>query len=248
MSQDNANHWDEIDDFLDGQQDPTSRKKFKNRLAEDTQLATDLNLQQQLRSGIAYGSRDDLKARLQQIHRETQSSGRVVSMRSRSNWKNWLSVAAVLVATVLGVVLWTQGGSAGSIDLFAQHYSPYALDLTQRGEALPTDLATLNDKYEQGDFVAATPLLQKALQKDPKNATLSLALAMSQWENGEQEAAQQALQTLFTHPLLSDQAYWYAGLFALQQGDQAQAKSYMQKIKTDSGKLYQQAQALLRKL
>lgn len=248
MDRDHNDYWDEIDDFLEGKQATDKRTTFRKRILQEPKLAADVDLQLSLHNGIAYsGSKQsELKKRLQQIHQETQSSSaKMMSLQPQNrNWQRWLSVAAVLAIVTLGVVFWTQQSVSGNQDLFAANYTPYAIDLMQRGKELPDLLSQLDANYSSGDFQAAAPLLEQALANDPNNASLALAQAITNWENGQQLIAQQQLEALFTHPLLKDQAYWYAALFALQNEQTDQAKSYLSKINTDSGKLYQQAKKL----
>jgi plasmid stabilization system protein ParE len=250
MDRDQDQYWDEIDDFLDRRQSSDKRKAFEKRMQQTAGLAADVKLQTSLRNGIAYGNREAFKDRLRLIQQETKGSqGKVVAMPAqRGKWKNWLSVAAVLAIATLGVLFWTQQSTIDQQALFAANYTPYALDLTQRGEELPDQLARLDASYSAGDFASAATLLDQALENDPSNASLALAKAIADWENDKPDTAQQQLEALFDHPLLKDQAYWYASLFALQKGQTEKAKAYLKEIKADSGSLYQQAINLLAQL
>jgi tetratricopeptide (TPR) repeat protein len=250
MNRDQDQYWEEIDNFLDRRHPADALKAFEERMQQSPQLAADVNLQRSLQHGVAYGSSKALKNRLRQIHQETQGSqSKIVSMSpKRRSWQTWLSVAAVLAVAALGVIFWIQRSGIDSKALYAANYTPYALNLTQRGEELPESLARLDASYSAGDFSSAATLLDQALEADPNNASLALAKAITSWENGQSEAAQKQLESLFDHPLLKDQAYWYAGLFALQKGKIENAKSYLSEIKTDSGNLYQRAVALLEAL
>lgn len=249
MNEKEDQYWDEIDDYLDGNLDQQAHEAFRQRLAEEGELAKDTLFQQEMRQGIAYGSQHDLRSRLQVIHEETvgQDNGqdaRIVPI-GRQLWLRWSAAAALLIGA-LGILFWIQQPPSAE-QLFAANYEVYQLDATSRGTADDPNRMALQ-AYEEQDYASAIRQLGNILQNEPENPTLQLALAISYWENGQHQQAQSAIKTLFNHPILKDQAYWYAALFALAEDKTEIAIEYLEQIPADSGQLHAKAAKLLKTL
>jgi hypothetical protein len=248
MDNKDERYWEQIDEYLDGEIRGEDRTAFRQRLSEEPVLAKDTLFQQQMRQGIAFGSQQALRSRLQTIHEETLGEGpeAVVSI-GRTLWLRW-AVAAAMILGALGILFWVQEKPSGPEELFAANYEVYELDYTTRspGEENPESLALAT--YRNRDYPAAIQQLERVLENDSENPSLQLALAISYWENKQPEQAQSTLRPLFDHPLLKDQAYWYAALFALAQDRKEQALEYLNKIAEDSGKIGRQAAELRQEL
>ncbi|WP_367390582.1 tetratricopeptide repeat protein [Lewinella sp. LCG006] len=247
MSEKEDHYWDEIDDFLDGHLDRQAHEAFQQRLANEPELAKDTLFQQEMRQGIAYGSQDDLRSRLQMIHEETvgQQTARIAPI-GRQLWLRWSAAAALLIGA-LGILFWLQQKPSPE-QLFAANYEVYQLDATTRGAEENEQHSKALKAYQQKDYTIAIEQLSNILQNDSENPTLQLALAISYWENGQPQQAQSAIKTLFNHPLLKGQAYWYAALFALAEAKPEAAASYLEKVPSDSGPLSVKAVKLLKQL
>ncbi|WP_020535526.1 tetratricopeptide repeat protein [Lewinella cohaerens] len=245
MSEKEDQYWNEIDDYLDGSLDQQAHKAFRQRLSEENKLAKDTLFQQEMRQGIAFGSQQNLRSRLQVIHEETIESNQEAKIVpiGRQLWLRW-SVAAGLLVGALGILFLLQQNPS-SQELFADNYEVYSLDPTSRsgGEENPAAMAL--EAYQQQDYTAAIKEFDHILQNEPEQPTLQLALAISYWENGQTEQAKSAIKTLFNHPILKDQAFWYAALFALAEDNPEAAVEYLEKIPTDSGQLHTKAAKLL---
>lgn len=249
MSEKEDQYWDEIDDYLDGNLDQQAHQVFRQRLADESELAKDTLFQQEMRQGIAYGSQHDLRSRLQVIHEETvggEAHEAKIAPIGRQLWLRWSAAAALLIGA-LGILFWIQQ-TPSSEQLFAANYEVYQFDATSRGpsDGDPSSLAL--QAYQEQDYATATKQLSNILQNEPENPTLQLALAISYWENGQREQAQSAIKTLFNHPILKDQAYWYAALFALAENKTEVAMKYLALIPADSGQLHAKAAKLLKVL
>lgn len=251
MSEHEDQYWEKIDDFLDGSMSDEDGSAFSQRLKQEEQLQKDLAFQLQLRQGIAYGSQSDLRERLGKIHQEFQQEGendtsaKIVPLGG-GMWRR-LSVAAGLLIGALTILFLIQQ-DADPTQLYASNYEPYTLNNTSRspGQDDPSSLAV--QAYDEGDYTIAIPRLEAALQADPQQADLQLALAISHWEAQDTEKAKEVLQPLLDHPILQDQANWYAALFSLSQEENEQAIQYLEKVKTSGGKLASKAEQLLKQL
>ncbi len=245
MSEKEDQYWNEIDDYLDGSLNQQAHKAFRQRLSEENKLAKDTLFQQEMRQGIAFGSQQDLRSRLQVIHEEivgNNQEAKIVPI-GRQLWLRWSAAAALLVGA-LGILFWLQQNPS-SQELFADNYEVYFLDPTSRsaGEEDPAMIAL--EAYQQKDYTTAIKEFGLILQNEPEQPTLQLALAISYWENGQAQQAKSTIKTLFDHPILKDQAYWYAALFALAEDQPEAAVDYLEKIPSDSGQLHSKAVKLL---
>ncbi|MEL6971928.1 MAG: tetratricopeptide repeat protein [Bacteroidota bacterium] len=248
MSGNEDQYWEKIDDFLDGQLPQEERQAFEVQLDKEEQLRKDLAFQHQLRQGIAFGSQGPLRARLNQIHAEYQTDegqandSKVVPI-GRGLMNRWIMAAGLLIGALTILFLIQQ--PANNSNIYASNYEPYALKNTTRspGQGDLTSLAV--EAYQAGNYEGAVPRLEDALEADSNQAPLQLALAISHWENGAQEDAQTALLPLLNHPLLKDQANWYAALFDLAADDVAAARAHLEVVATAGGGLGAKAEKLL---
>ncbi len=249
MSKKEDPYWDKIDDYLDGNLDQQAHEDFRQRLAAENELAKDTLFQQEMRQGIAYGSQQDLRSRLQVIHEETVGDNgqeaRMVPI-GRQLWLRWSAAAALLIGA-LSILFWIQQ-KPSTEQLFAANYEVYQLDATSRGPAADDPNSSALKAYQEQDYPSAIRQFGNILQNEPENPTLQLALAISYWENDQPQQAQSAIKTLFNHPILKDQAYWYAALFALAEDKTEVAIEYLEQIPTDSGQLHAKAAKLLKAL
>ncbi len=250
MSEQEDQYWEKIDDFLDGSMSPDEQTAFSSQVEKEEQLKKDVNLQQQLRQGIAYGSQLDLRSRLAGIHQEYQQSkdiqeGKVIPL-NRGMWTRWAAAAAMIIGA-LTILFLIQSDPTGP-ELFASNYEAYALKSTTRspGQDDITDLAV--QAYQAGDYDIAIARLQAALETDSEHAPLQLALAVSLWETGQTEEAIAALDPILDHPLLQDQANWYGALFQLAQDNTAAAKGHLEVVQQSGGMLKEKADVLLEQL
>jgi hypothetical protein len=245
MSEKEDQYWNEIDDYLDGSLNQQAHKAFRQRLSEENKLAKDTLFQQEMRQGIAFGSQQDLRSRLQVIHEEivgNNQEAKIVPI-GRQLWLRWSAAAALLVGA-LGILFWLQQNPS-SQELFADNYEVYSLDPTSRSASEEDPAMIALEAYQQKDYTTAIKEFGLILQNEPEQPTLQLALAISYWENGQAQQAKSTIKTLFDHPILKDQAYWYAALFALAEDQPEAAVDYLEKIPSDSGQLHSKAVNLL---
>ena len=245
MSEKEDQYWNEIDDYLDGSLNQQAHKAFRQRLSEENKLAKDTLFQQEMRQGIAFGSQQDLRSRLQVIHEEivgNNQEAKIVPI-GRQLWLRWSAAAALLVGA-LGILFWLQQNPS-SQELFADNYEVYSLDPTSRSASEEDPAMIALEAYQQKDYTTAIKEFGLILQNEPEQPTLQLALAISYWENGQAQQAKSTIKTLYDHPILKDQAYWYAALFALAEDQPEAAVDYLEKIPSDSGQLHSKAVNLL---
>lgn len=246
MSEQEDQYWEKIDDFLDGKLSTSDKQDFAAQLEQEEQLQKDVRLQKQLRQGVAFGSQLDLRSRLAGIQQEYEAEqapeAKVVPLK-RAMWTRYAAAAAMLVGAL--TILFLIQSPPSSTELFASNYEPYSLKSTTRSPGQDDAVNLAVQAYEAGDYDSAITRLKAALETDPRQAPLQLALAISLWESGQQAEAMAALEPIMDHPILQDQANWYAGLFNLASDDMEAAKQHLQVVVNSGGALGKAAADLL---
>lgn len=247
MSEQDDQYWEKIDDYLDGSLSQEEQKAFAEQIEGQEQLKKDIRLQQQLRQGIAFGSQLDLRSRLAGIHQEYQHTqdiqeGKVVPL-NRGMWTRWLAAAGMIIGAL--TILFLIQSDPTSADLFASNYEAYHLKSTTRSPGQDDIIDLAVQAYQTGDYEAAVSRIQAALEAEPGQAPLQLALAISLWETGQTEGALNALEPILDHPLLQDQANWYAALFHLAQDNTKAAVAHLEMVQQSGGALGEKARGLL---
>ena len=248
----NENQYEQMDRYLDGSMPKEEHQAFEAALEQDEQMQKALLLQRDLRAGITRLGHSAFRDRLRQIHEEEVGGHEapVVPLGSeRGLWRRWAAVAALLVAAV-GLLYWAVNQTElAPGDLYASHYEPYPLSLTQRGAPEQVAQQQAETAYLAGDYATALPLLQGLVQADPNDGELVLATAIAEWETGKTNEALTRLQTLENHPLLKDRAFWYQAMIHLKQDDRAAAKSALEAVIADEGsRLAEPARELITQL
>lgn len=248
----NENRYEQLDRYLDGTMTPEEHRAFEAALEQDKQMQKALLLQRDLRAGIDRLGHTALRDRLRLIHQEEvgEQEAPVVSLGSdRGLWRRWAAVAALLVAAV-GLLYWAVHQTALTPgDLYASHYEPYPLSLTQRGAPEQVAQQQAEMAYQSGDYSTALPLLHRLVQADPDDGELVLATAIAEWETGKTDEALTRLQSLEDHPLLKDRAFWYQGMIYLKQENWAGAQTALEAVAADEGSRFMEsAGELLEKL
>lgn len=234
----NENQYEQLDRYLDGAMPEEEHQAFEAALEQDEQMQKALLLQRDLRAGIDQLGHTALRDRLRQIHQEEVRGHEapIVPLRSdRGLWRRWAAVAALLVAAV-GLLYWAVNrNELAPGDLYASHYEPYPLSLTQRGASEQLAQQQAETAYLAGDYATALPLLQRLIQADPNDGELVLATAIAEWETGKVSEALTRLQGLEGNALLKDRAFWYQAMIHLKNEDWAAAKTALGTVAADEG-------------
>jgi thioredoxin-like negative regulator of GroEL len=100
--------------------------------------------------------------------------------------------------------------------------------------------------FERQNFAEASALLLAALDIEPDNQTIQLALGICQLELGENEKAKQTFSVI-DNPSCQEKAQWYLAMIFLKQRDVRNAQTILENIEVDEPN-YKAAQDILKKL
>ncbi len=239
--------FDNIDNYLLGMLSEKEEQAFLQEVAQDEELAQQLAQRERLISGIRHGGRGELKAELEGYHQKLNLQPAPPSKTLTRRLLPWIAAAASILLLLWA---WQSWSPPQTPNHYAQYYSPYDFPAALRqGEAQLADEAFQN--YEAGQYAAALPLFESALEHQPDQPILEMALAFCQLETGQMAAAQARFEKIYLAktPLLEEQAAWYLALLALRADDPQQAQQYLKPLAVNpQADHHQEAQALLQQL
>jgi tetratricopeptide (TPR) repeat protein len=224
-----------IDDYLDGKLPKPDLEQFEQVLRQDPELQEALAFQRALRDSLRTQwqnkeKQDTLKAQLQQIgadyfqgERNASHQRKPWSVVSVAWWK-----AAVVAASLAGIVWWQWPTPASEGDLYGQYRQfPAAAFVTQGSSDAALGQATAD--FNQGRYAAALPVLLSALKDSPDDAELRFFVALCQIETGDIDSAIAALKSL-ENSAWGEEAQWHLALAYLKKGDAAACQSVLKSI------------------
>ncbi|MCB0662676.1 MAG: hypothetical protein KDC24_08050 [Saprospiraceae bacterium] len=234
-----------IDLYLSGQLPEAERLAFETAMSTNTQLQQQVEEQAHLRGIIRSYGAHQLKKRLQKIEKESVPTTR------NPYWWLYLIIGLLLA----GLAYWliqSEEETQSPQQLYAAYYQPFQpLGLNTRDQEEESWGSRFLQVYQQKDYTTALQLFDQQPGTLSDNPQYTLMAAIANLETEQKAAAKQLFQqvTAATDPYFSDEAYWYLGLLALQEGNAEQAKSYLQKVADDNQSEFQKkAKELLKQL
>ncbi|MEM1321703.1 MAG: hypothetical protein AAGG75_15705 [Bacteroidota bacterium] len=236
-----------IDQYLRGKMSAQERQSFEERLAQDAELAGQLEQYKASTELLEHHADEQLRARVGRIHREMKAEAQPTKGASRRN----LLLALILLLAALLLIGWWFSRStspASPEQLYAQYHQSYPLSFTRRDSGDDSPLLRANQLYKQKAYDQALPLLQAELANDD-NPKLRFAVGLCQLETEQIPQALRNFQTLIdsNDPLYQQPARWYAALASLKNNDLSGTTRYLQAI-APSSPFHSQAQELLQQL
>lgn len=227
--------YEQIEAFLAGNLSGQELIDFEREMREDDDLRTEVELHRQLAAAVGGEQFHEFRAVLKQTDAEWKTQptagfgGRV---RSLSYWNVSLIAAAIVL---LGAMIWliSKPDPKTADMLFAAHFQPYEMVLTQRSTTIdrPVELNAAIAAYAEADYTAAETQFLQLAQAAPEEHLYQLYACVSSLAAGKNEAAIVCFTQLRAIPNLAEQAQWYLGLSYLQKGDNAAAKASLEGIK-----------------
>lgn len=243
-----AERYDQIERYLANKMAAQERSIFEKKLNTDKELRAELNLHNELGEVVKGEGFHKLRAVLKNTDAHWQAPNSTPSAKiiQHSFWKKIALVAAV---AVLGLFLWQLLPYNTPDELFATHFEPYPMVLTQR--SAPTDATgMLNNAitaYAEKDFAKAAAAFQELLTTNPNQPIYQLYSCVSELGLGQNDIAIPCFKNLQNIPNLQEQATWYLALSFLQKEDVASAKLAFESIQQGQYK-FSESQSLLSQL
>lgn len=259
MAQDfNQEH---IDLYLNKQLKGQTLSDFESRLSVDAEFKKEVETQAFLNRGINRFGADEMRNKLKKIRAEVLASSTPTEVESEAKtakvlplnerkkvrpFLRWSIAASIVLAMGAAFYFFINNNTVAPDKLYAAYYKPYNETITSRGNDTNTLINQASQLYQGKDYEAALPLFMEALQIEPNNAEIQLALGICQLETNQSEKANQTF-TSITNPLYKEQAQWYLAMNFLKQSDLESAKTTLSEIQSGDFN-YNKAQEILEAL
>ncbi len=250
------NYESQIDAYLLGELLGAERSEFEQALAQDPELAQQVEEQRLLMEGLQFHGNEQLRARLKNIHQQAETTATETSEKTNAKVRRFplrtlLTAAATLALLIIATLLLRTGPASGP-EIFAQHYDAYSLSLTNRSEpGVDENLAQIDELYAQGNYEAILPLVRQVLPTRPNDPLLKMAGGIAALESKQYQEAIRYFQAIRQEPdsPLADQATWYLALTHLRQDSKNLARHLLEKLasRPDADR-HQEAQQVLEEL
>lgn len=210
---------DKIDDFLLDRLSQADRQAFEEELEADQDLAKQVKLQQQIMGGLAVIGREQFKARLQRIKKETMSESpkQAGTHTGMARWIWWL--VGLLVASLLTLLLWKRANTTADPNaIYADLFEVYEAPSVQRDLENQALIETLTTHYREGAYQVFIDSFALHRDKFSTYPELLLSLGISYLQMGQSTLAAEAFLKVEQgdYPAYHDHARWYRILAALQ--------------------------------
>lgn len=244
-----------IEAYLEGRLDTNEAAEFEQRLAQDSELAAQLQLRQQMEAHLLHRAElPAFKEKLNTIGKDFFEHPPAVPYEAnpeKQASKSWWILAALLLLGLLGYLafFYFQPSQLQPDELYNKAIAArMELQLTQKSGTNELPVLDLQNAYNQGRFQEALPLLDLYLTANPTDNAVYLAKGISLLETGQINEAQHIFEKLQTGAsLYQDAGTWYLALSYLKMKDLSEAKKALHAIPTSST-YYAQSRDLLRGL
>ncbi len=226
--------WSDIERYLQDRMSAEERQAFETEINANPELKAELTLHHSLHTIL--GNPVERKYRTTLL--QTSSQWHERNPVSRPRWtlpvRAFISIAAVLLVVIM-ITTWYDRES--STDVFAQHFEPYTMILTERaiGDTAQTSklLSQAIAQYHSGRFESAANTFTQLRNAGMDEVTIQFYEAVSLLGSGNHAEATPRFQDLLERPdhLLKEQSRWYLGLALWQGGKTEEAMNVFQSIK-----------------
>lgn len=240
--------------YLEGDMELQEKESFEASVQTDTELkeliAEYKNVHQTLKMKIAPSETDrQVEATLSLLNQQyfglepgmetvRQPAARVFSIKP---YIKWMSVAAILV---IGLLVWAPWSSS----LYEKYAISKEMSVVERGEGDKNNLEIAADFYNEGNFAAASGILQKEYALKPDHSQVAYYYGVSLVELNKIEEARTILIKIYAgESVFKFDAAYYVALSYLKQKNNQEALTWLAKIPPGTSN-YENAQALTKKL
>jgi tetratricopeptide (TPR) repeat protein len=232
---------DRIQNYISGKMSLEEKADFEKQIAASETLSEEVHRFRQLRIITQHKDLWDAHATLKSVMETIDIEpdyGEYEQDFKTSFWKN-------------GLGRWFWGGLialtvTGSIWGYQKHQQKTALYQLAQTHLQPLEILigfSPNDHsqeargmqaYQQGNYAAAIPLLNEALQKEAEDNALRLYLAISYLMQAQHAKAETLFhEILKTQDLQVPSAQWYLALSLLQRGEKDAARTLLQNLESN---------------
>lgn len=245
---------EQIDAYLNGRLSDVDRITFETQIAQDSQLAEEVALQQEATQLLLADRQRAFKTQLKSVATKTKTATTIDMTNAPvvALWqRNWVRVAAAVALLIgLGFILWPST-TVSYPQMAAAYFEPYPDRLQSRGED-GDDSTTLVQEalqaYNQQDYQAVVNTLAKLSPEDPQYLLGQLYRANAYLAMQEPAPAIEILDKIYAleQSAISEITAWYLGLAYLQNDQATEAKAVLSGIANDEASVYRErAQEIL---
>lgn len=234
-----------IESYLDGSMSSEQRIEFVKRMADDPNLAHEVEFFSEVNSAILENDVHYFREGLKGIIRRNSPGKKKLYV----SWIKFSVAAGILI--LIAVSVWQIVFTYTAPELYANYYSPYESDVLVRSADISADKTQLSYLlYQQGDFEASFGILENYLEENYNNPTARFYFGMNAMELGLNELAIDNLAQIEADPStpFSLHARWYVSLLYLKTNQAEKAITHLTILSSSENLYTSQSKDLLKKL
>jgi TolA-binding protein len=154
---------DQIEQYLEGKLEEESKKQFEESIANDKELAKNVETYTFLMDGIKYAGRKNLHEKLKAWDSNMSDAFEDKKASSESRTISWYYVAAAIAFFAVASMVFYANVDTGYEQIVAVHYQPYDhISSGLRGEKDDQNsLSAIFQHYEQGEYNKVIDMINK---------------------------------------------------------------------------------------
>lgn len=230
-----------IDQYLDGRMAQEERSHFEEKMAQNADLAEEVALQRDIRSGIDFFAYKNLKDKLKQSDDSAAESPVQQNPGNGRRLYTWIAVAASFSGFLLLGYLLLETGTKNQA-LVADYYQTYPNVLSpidRSSSGVDDRLSQALQAYEAGAYQQAAILFEQNEEQMSEGHRFYLAMSYFELDQIEQSVAMLEQVTQKQGSLFYFPALWYQALAYLKTDQVMQAKENLD-ILTRNDNSYQE--------
>lgn len=243
----NFKHSASIEQYLANEMAPAERAAFIRESKLNPDLAEELKLSQTIDAALLRDDIVDLRKKLVEAASKANKIETPVIRLKNRKW--WYAAASVLVVFTLSTALFLQNKHNVTNDsLFSQFYnSENIIDQTRGDENIVEAVI----KFQQKDFVSASDLFKKILDKDNSNIAVWFYYGIANIETKNYNNSIKAFNTIIAQNdnLYIEHAEWFLGLCYLKNNQKEKAIGQFDRVASNPDNFHhKEAKNILEKL
>lgn len=236
----NEERYIEFSNYLDNEMSVEAKKIFEEKLSEDQELASSLEIFEELNQHLSnkFGNSAELNAFKQNLNSISNEHFKA-SIPKVISLKSWYYSVAASVAILIGLFVFMQNNQPAFED-YNQHENAY---FTERGE-VNNRLKLAQEAFNAKNYKEAISNFELILN-EKKSPEMQLFYSIALLEDNQfQKAEIQLMDLKLGNSIFKNKAIWYLALSKLKQKDYKSCKEILNSIPKDYED-YDQVQELL---